>query len=176
MDESDIKEDEKIEQKSLELRDAFGNPYTVYGIPREKIEQILTDLNIDEIVEKAYRSYCPGLANGVAQLNIEDGKLIGATYTTGSGDIQGMHYIDLYGIEQNLDLLTEDILAPEEIQEYQEELGSIEEFCEEKGIDYEEREIEALVQYAYEYIKTDDWWSDIVEQLNGIYGESKDEQ
>jgi hypothetical protein len=165
--------------EKVEVKDAFGKPYTVNALPREKVEEILfQDLDIGSVVEKAYSAYCPGCATGVAQLNVENGKLIGATYTTGSGDIQGMQYIDIYWVDQNLDLPLEDLLDEEEILEYREvesEVGSVEEFCERAGIDYSERELAALVDYAYDSIQSASWESMIEEQLDSIYGTEESE-
>jgi len=163
-------------KQELELRDAFGKPYTVHAFSKKIIVKILDNLDVEEIVREAYRCYCPRCANGVAQLCIEDGKLTCGTYTTGSGDIQGMHYIDLYSIDQNLDLSTEDILDEDERKKYYDIRGSLEEFCEREGIDYQEREIEALTQYAYDYIGTEDWRREIEEHLDEIYGGEEEEE
>ncbi len=165
-----MEEEKPIEKIGVELRDAFGHPYTVSVLPRKKIVEILENLDVCDIVEKAYQSYCPGLAKGVAQLNIEDGSLVGSTYTTGSGDIQGMHYIDLYSVEQNLDLERADLFTPEEMKLCNEKYeGDYKQLCEKESIDHDERVLEALVDYAYDYIRSENWWRDIEETLDSIY-------
>ncbi|OYT63034.1 hypothetical protein B6U67_03765 [Methanosarcinales archaeon ex4484_138] len=73
---------EKVEVK---LQDAFGSPYYRDLLPREKVEEILKDLDIEEVVKLAYGAYCPGLARGECQLSMETGELVSANYTTGSG-------------------------------------------------------------------------------------------
>jgi hypothetical protein len=154
----------------LELRDAFGGLYEVSALDRKTIERILENVDIGDVVMEAYGRYCPGLADGVAWLDIQDGTLTGGTYTTGSGDIQGAHYIYLYSVGQNLDLPAEDILTEEEQEKYYEEPEtSIKEFCEAKGIDFEEREMDALVVYAYDTVRGEDWWRRVEEELDEIY-------
>lgn len=170
---------EKIEEVvELELWNAFGQSYVVYGLPREHIEAIIRDIDIREVVQKAYGAYCSQYADGVAQLDISTGKVVAATYTTGTGDIEGAHYIDIFSVPRNLDLLVGDILDEEESQRYYlEEPGTVEDFCSKEGIDYAERELEALIHYAWEYMHSDEYTARIEEQLNSIYaveGEKND--
>jgi hypothetical protein len=143
----------------------------VSALDRKTIERILQNVDIGDVVREAYGRYCPGLADGVAQLDIRDGTLTGGTYTAGSGDIQGAHYIYLYRVGQNLDTPVEELLTEEEQEKYYEEEGSMEEFCAENGIDLEEREIDALVVYAYDTVRGEDWWRRVEEELDEIYTE-----
>ena len=159
------------EKEEVELRDAFGKPYTVYALPRAKIVEILENLDIGDIVKEAYRCYCPDLAKGVAQLCIEDGKLTCGTYTTGTCDIQGMHYIDLYTIHRNPGIPQEDLYESEEVDLcYEKYDGDFEELRKNEGIDLQERERDALIQFASDEIRSDDWWRRIEEYLDAIYG------
>ena len=159
---------EKVEVK---LQDAFGSPYYRDLLPREKVEEILKDLDIEEVVKLAYGAYCPGLARGECQLSMETGELVSANYTTGSGDIQGMHYITLYVVPQNLDLPNEDLFSDEDYEQAKAEDLSIWDYAEYHEIDMEERELEALTQEAYEEIYSEDWWSEINAHLDAVYGE-----
>ena len=163
---------EKVEVK---LQDAFGNPYYRDLLPREKVEEILEELDIEEVVKLAYGAYCPGLARGECQLSMETGELVNANYTQGSGDIEGMHYITLYVVDQNLELSDDDLYTPEEFEEYDKHgdgyYGIGHWAVDEKKIDLEERELEALIEYAYEEIYSEDWWSEINAHLDAVYRE-----
>ena len=159
------------ENLKIKLCDAFGNPYYRDLLPREDVEKILENLDIEEVVQMAYGAYCSNLARGECQLNLETGKLVNANYTQGSGDIQGMHYLTLYVVPGNLDLPSDDLYAPEEFKEASDLDIDMNEYVEMKGIDIEERELEALIEYAYDEIHSDEWWDEINTHLNDVYGE-----
>lgn len=158
----------------IKLRDAFGNPYYRDLLPREEVVKILEGLDVEEVVKLAYGACCPGLARGECQLNLATGKLVNANYTTGSGDIEGMHYLTLYVVPQNLELSDDDLYTPEEFEEYAQhgdDYYGIGHWAEERGIDLEERELEALTQYAYDEIWSEEWWDEINAHLDTVYGE-----
>ncbi len=161
--------DEKMVR--LMLKSAFGKEYDVYALPRAEIEKILRSLSMAEVIKVAYDNYCPNCADGVCYLNVCNGKLEGATYTQGTGEIEGAHLVRLYTVKQNLDLTEEDVLSDEEQSEFYEWGGrDVRSFCKNKGIDYDERAIDALVVYAKNEIPNCD------SQLEDIYLQTRNEE
>lgn len=159
----------------LNLKDAFGKDYFVWALPKEKIVQILDDIDMEKVVETAYRSMTPGLETGVAELDIRTGKIVGAGYSTGSGDIQGTHLISLFSVNQNIEFSTKELLSDKEISEREElwqkgEDLSDEEYLERIGEDIDEREIRTIYHDALNTgestMHKEGGWMD---QVNTIY-------
>jgi len=156
------------------LRDVFGDPYSIEVLPEEKIIEILERLDVEEIVRKAYSSYRPGVAGGVAQLNVVDGSLMGCSCFIGTEDARGLGYVDLYEIKQNISFDTDDLYDDTEISLCREKYADdYAEMRRNENIDIRERELDCLGYYAYEDIRSDPWWADVKEQIACIYGSCK---
>ncbi len=136
------------------IKDHFGKEYTIqsrFENP-EAVREYIEGLGISEVVETAIRAYCPGNI-GVAQLSLETGKVGGALFSQGSGDIE-THYIDLMTVkDNNWDMETEDWINGEEIDAYkallENEYLTVIEFMERVGIDAEERLLEMYLYGEY---------------------------
>jgi hypothetical protein len=161
--------------REIELKDAFGHSYYERLIPREKVVEILKDLDVEEVVKKAYRAYCPSFARGICFLDLRYGNLVDGTYTSGCGDIQGAHLIPLFSVPQNLDIPDDHLYNEEEfcerntLEEEEERPISMREYAEIADIDLDMRILEAVLDGAYYEIFSQDWWEEVNEHLDEIY-------
>jgi hypothetical protein len=143
-------------------------------LPREQIENIIASFSPDEIVEKAWEGYIPGMKTGYAAVDLRDGKLKSVSLGQGESD-QGEDalYVTIYRISDPLEFSNEDIYSPEEIEEYEnseayEEGRSIDEYFDLSNEEYDERVFHALLHYFnedfanYQHIveaQLDNWYS-----------------
>lgn len=132
--------EEKLEKVNLELRDAFGHPYEVEALPKEKIIEIIEELDEEEVVRIAYENYCRRF-RGICWLNIETGELEGGTLSQGEGLIRGAHLVGLFAVDdRSIDIPDEDLFDREELKKlYEMYDGDTEEFCKKEDIDTNER-------------------------------------
>jgi|GEM_PF-4014882 len=135
-----------------EVRDVFGNPYTVNlsGSWDDIEENLPSDA---EVIEKTYGEYVHGMCDGVAYLDLETGEVIYGSSYQGSTLIRSAETPTIYRISMNLDFEDGDLFTPEELHEMGEIYGDScewdrEEYAEKSGESLGEREIKALIEYG----------------------------
>lgn len=143
-------------------------------LPREQIEKAISSFSPNEIVEKAWKGYVPGMKTGYAAIDLRNGNLI--SVSLGQGEFnQGEDalYVTIYKISDPLEFPDEDIYSPEEIEEYKnsesyEDGLSIDEYFDFSDGEYYERVKNALLYYFdedfanYRYVieaQLDEWYS-----------------
>lgn len=90
------------------LRNAFGKIYEKDLLSEKEIKERFESFDFQEIVKKAYDGWVESYNDGVCELDCSTGKLVSASYSQGSGDIEGAHYIELYRIGRNWEFETDD--------------------------------------------------------------------
>jgi hypothetical protein len=136
-------------------------------LKREKIEELIDNLNDWEVVEIAYHNWIPGMADGVTVIDVRDGQVFGYSKTTGEYSMDEEYYIFLYKIDKNTDIPYDGILTYEEYYKFEKEDCDFEEFVKKENINVTERELNYLEYYYNEYL-TDINYS-IKCQLDEIY-------
>jgi hypothetical protein len=153
-----------------------GGEYREFELlPREKVEEIIADLDLEQVVRCAKEGYVQGFKSGIATLDLVSGKLTSDSLGTN----ESQHpweavYVVLFEIGQNESLddfqVNGDILNEEEYAEYKEmlkndEISCYEEYAEKKGIDLKERFIENQVYYT----EGKEFLAKVKDQLNKWY-------
>jgi len=162
----------------MRIKNAFGKSYEIEALLKEKIQEIVENLDWEKIIKETYNHHCDGYGRTEAQLDITTGKIGYAVYSQGSGDIE-THYITLYTIPQNTTdgWRIEDLLDEEEIEKVvkieEEEDILRREAMEKLGIDFDERFGEYLV-YCWlwgEDPEIDEGKENIYRQIEELYEE-----
>jgi len=125
-------------------------------LPREQIEKTISSFSPDEIVEKAWEGYVPGMKTGYAAIGLRNGNLISVSLGQGeSNQGEDALYVTIYEISDPLEFPDEDIYSPEEIEEYEnseayEDGRSIGEYFDLSDEEHSERVTSALLYYFHE--------------------------
>jgi len=134
------------EKVSLTLKNAFHKDYEVKALPREAIEEIISELNPVDVYALGLKEHCDNYGTTYISIDLRDGKLTASYFSSGSGDIENSHLVDVATIGQNT---LEDNNDVEDLLAYIEEKGN-EKLA--KDIESKKDEIDAyeLHEYAYE--------------------------
>jgi hypothetical protein len=138
-------------------------------LKREKIEELIDNLNDWEVIEIAYHNWIPGMADGITAIDVRDGKVFGYSSMTGEYSMDERYYVFLYRIYKNTELDYNDLLTDEELEELEESERDFDEFIENKNIDITERELDTLEYYYWEERKERE--EKINKQLDEIYNQ-----
>ena len=143
--------------------------YEIELIDRDEAAQKIGDLDTEEIVRKAYAGHIQGMKAGLAEFDLQTGRLI--TNSLGTGETNAAidsQVIVICNIEQNIELLDEDLLTPEELAD-REDGESVAEYCGRSDIDIGERDIIAMSDYFSEKRNDPGYLIDIDEQFDRQY-------
>ena len=130
-----------------------GAGETVEILPREKIVEIIENLDPAEIIKIAYDGYIRSTKSGYAELELETGELTGSSLGTGdSNQAIDSTVIELYKIDQLEEFCACDILTEDEI---------------EKGKELTTEDILDYLEYNW---NQREFWKKVDEQLDDWYG------
>jgi len=133
----------------------LGAGETVEILPKEKIVEIIENLDPMEIIKIAYDGYIRSTKSGYAELELETGKLTGSSLGAGdSNQAIDNTVITLYEINQLEEFCECDILTEDEIEE-------------EKELTTED-----ILDYLEYNFNQHEFWKKIDEQLEDWYGNS----
>jgi hypothetical protein len=168
----------------MRIRNAFGKFYTVHALPREKIEEVIENLDWEKVISECWNHHCDSYGRTEVQLDITTGKIGYARYTGGSGDIE-THFLTLYTLEQNIlgNMSFEycgDLLDDEESTKIEKmmELGDIrmyEEGMQKLNIDFDERFADFLF-WLWNDGGREETLPEIQKQIEEIYASPEEEE
>jgi hypothetical protein len=148
-------------------------PYTneYYEIlSREEIMDIVHSLSFEQLFEKAWEGFVPGMKSGYAELRLTDGQLVANSLGIGESNMGADALtITLYKIDQNTVIDPEMILDGEELRKYEESDVPLETFCEQQDIDYMER-VQGYFEYHYDGYEHSEILEILHNELNYWYG------
>jgi len=156
------------------ISDYSGKDFREFEIlERGQVQEILEGLSDYDIVRAAMAGHIDGMKTGYAVLNLQTGEL--ATESLGQNELQHPWsdvQIYIYSLSQNSRMESEDVLDDDELAEFEEfsecGLHSLEEFADQKGIDLDDRYLDALVCYRENILDQEE--ESIQSQLDDWYG------
>ena len=147
------------------LRDVFGNKYEVDLLPLEKLEEKFFEKSLEDIILMAWRSYVPGLKDGIVYFDLSTGIFIPVGLTTGEELVRQAHVVKVYDIPKNYESTwfspsPKDFFYPEdEVDNITEEMD-IEEIAKKIGLTEEEYE-DRMVSYLESFTSLGDLWREV---------------
>jgi len=170
------------------LRDVFGNKYEVDLLPLEKLEEKFFEKSLEDIIRMAWRSYVPGLKDGIVYFDLSTGIFIPVGFTTGEGVVRQAHLVKVYDIPKNYESTwfsasPEDFFYPEDFDRLREilldegiiedevdnviEEMDIEEIAEKLELTDEEYE-ERMISYLENFTDLGDLWEEVMREYNKL--------
>lgn len=106
-------------------------------LKKSELKEIVNGLSVYSVFDTAWQARIPGFCNGIAELNLNTGKVEGASLEPNFQD-RG-NYMVLYEIDKDIEFPDDlDLLDDIDRENYEENHIDFEDFLEDKGIDLDE--------------------------------------